>query len=324
MTPLVVYTDKGLYCPLGDFYIDPSEPVEHAVITHAHGDHLYKGSKQYYCTESSLSLVQSRLKQENNITVYPYSQPFSLKDTVVSFHSAGHILGSAQIRIEAENQTWVVSGDYKRTIDPSCESFEVVSCDVFITETTFARPCYRWDKGDQVFLELLDWWRFNKTNHKTSILYCYSLGKLQRILAELSRHTDEAVYIHKTMHSMINCYRQAGISMLETLPLESASRENQLIFAPPGTFKSGWMEKFAPYETAFASGWMQDSYYRQLRYDTVFVISDHADWDDLVRTIRETGAKKFYTMPGSGRLLIKHLQQEYGIEGKPVKHLKPI
>jgi putative mRNA 3-end processing factor len=329
LNPLIVFTERGLYCPPGDFYIDPCKSVEHAVITHAHGDHLYKGSRQYYCSDSSLSLVQCRLPKKASITSHPYGETFFLNGVQVSFHPAGHILGSAQIRVEYNNQVWVVSGDYKRTPDPSCEPFEVVPCDVFITETTFARPVYRWEKNSNVVKEIFDWWQENGHRGQASILFCYALGKAQRILAELARHTDKPVLVHDKFLPLIQCYRDSGIHLIETRHVDekgwNASYEGELILAPPWVLKSGWANRYYPYETAFASGWMQgqQSGYWGWQYDKGFVMSDHADWDELVQTITETGAKQVYTMPGSGRLLIQHLKQEFGISAHPVKRLKP-
>jgi putative mRNA 3-end processing factor len=329
MTLLIVYTPSGLYCPAGDFYIDPCRSVPHAIITHAHGDHLYRGSQHYYCSHASLALVKCRLSKKAHIQSFGYGDPFKMGDASVSFHPAGHILGSSQIRIEAHHQVWVISGDYKRTPDPSCEVFEVVPCDVFITETTFARPCYQWGPTDEVMDEVWAWWQQNNRTGQASLLYCYALGKAQRILAELVSRTDKQVWVHPSFEPLISCYREAGIRMSPTQVVSeesvlAGSFAGELILTPPWTMKKGWQEHFSPYETAFTSGWMQgqQSRYWGWQYDQGFVLSDHADWNELLQTILETGAQRVYTMPGSGRLLSQHLKQEFGIVAKPVTQLK--
>lgn len=311
---LVVTRKEGLYVPAGDFYIDPWRPVARAVITHAHSDHARSGSGHYWAAASGLGLLRERLGREAALTGVPYGQRFSLGEARVSLHPAGHVLGSAQVRIEAGGSVWVVSGDYKRDADASCEAFEPVPCDVFITEATFALPIYRWDATRTVAREIFDWWQAAKADGQAAILFCYALGKAQRVLAELQHFTAETVYVHGALPALIQAYRDAGIALL---PTEAVSQQpkgtdfaGRLIIAPPGASGTPWMKRFHPCTTGFASGWMRvRGSRRRLAYDRGFVLSDHADWDSLLRTIAETGARRVLITHGHGDALIAHLRQ---------------
>jgi len=318
LSDLVRVTAEGLYCPAGDFYIDPWKPVPRAVITHAHGDHARTGSQQYWGAAPGLGLLRERLGKSAAITPVAYGERLRLGDAEVSFHSAGHVLGSAQIRIAVDAEVWVVSGDYKRDADPSCAPFEPVRCDTFITEATFALPIYRWTDTYLVAGEIFDWWQAAKRDGQAAVLYCYSLGKAQRVLAELTRYTDEPVFVHGAMPALIKVYRQAGIKMLPTEPVGNLPKgtdfAGRLILAPPGASGTPWMKRFHPYTTGFASGWMRvRGGKRRMAYDRGFVLSDHADWDSLLRTIEETGARRVLVTHGHGDALIAHLR-ERGIE----------
>lgn len=315
---LIVVRPEGLYCPAGDFHIDPWRPVPRAVITHAHADHARGGSQQYWAAAPGLGLLRERLGKQAAITTLAYGPRFTLGAATVSFHSAGHVLGSAQVRVEVDGQVWVVSGDYKRDPDPSCAPFEPVRCDTFITEATFALPIYRWDDTQDVAREIYEWWQAAKHDGQSAVLYCYSLGKAQRVLAELTRYTDETVYVHGAMPALIKVYRAAGIRMLPTEPVgnqpKGTSFAGRLVLAPPGASGTPWMKRMHPYTTGFASGWMRvRGGKRRLAYDRGFVLSDHADWDSLLRTIAETGARRVLVTHGHGDALIAHLRAQ-GIE----------
>ena len=313
MSDLVQVRPEGLYCPAGDFYIDPWKPVPRAVITHAHGDHARSGSQEYWGAAPGFGLLRERLGKSAAITPVPYGERFRLGAAEVSFHSAGHVLGSAQVRIEAGGEVWVVSGDYKRDADPSCAPFEPVRCDTFITEATFALPVYRWTDAHLVAGEIFDWWQAAKHDGQAAVLFCYSLGKAQRVLAELTRYTDEKIFVHGAMPALIKVYRAAGIAMLPTeavgnLP-KGTNFAGRLVLAPPGAGGTPWMKRFHPCTTGFASGWMRvRGGKRRLAYDRGFVLSDHADWDSLLKTIAETGARRVLVTHGHGDALIAHLR----------------
>jgi putative mRNA 3-end processing factor len=325
--PLVVWTDRGLYCQAGDFYIDPHRPVETAIVTHAHSDHARRGSKQYICELSGVGLLKSRLGQKIQVQGIPYRQTFTLGGVQVSFHSAGHILGSSQVRIQVQKEVWVISGDYKRESDPSCDPFEVVPCDTFITEATFGTPKYVWNKNSHHGDDIFQWWKRNRDAARNSLLFGYSLGKAQRILAELKPFADQPILIHDSMVELTKCYRSENRCLASTRSLSSIDPEEklrgELILAPPSVLKSEWLNRLGNFETAFASGWMQGSSFAHgLSYNHGFVISDHADWNDLNRTIEETHAKQVFVLHRGNGALIRHLRKK-GINAYPITALTP-
>jgi putative mRNA 3-end processing factor len=256
---MLIMTKNGLYCPAGDFYIDPNGAVEHAVITHAHSDHARRGSKHYYCTNSSVGLLRVRLGQHINVIPYPFGQAFQFQQVKISFHPAGHILGSAQIRIELFGEVWVVSGDYKREIDPTCEAFTPLPCDVFITEATFGTPAYQFKKTENFGSDIANWWRANSKRGKNSILFAYSLGKAQRILALVAPYITATIYCHPATEAINQCYLANGVKLAATTCLSTLDKnqilENAFFLVPPSFFKSPYAGiAGARYQTAFASG----------------------------------------------------------------------
>jgi putative mRNA 3-end processing factor len=310
--PLVVPTAAGLYCPAGDFHVDPWRPVPTALITHGHGDHARFGNDRYYAARQGLGILRKRLG-DVNLAGVEYGERVRLGRATVSFHPAGHVLGSAQIRIEADGATWVVSGDYKRDPDPTCAPFEVVPCDTFISEATFALPIYRWRPTADVVGEIWDWWQSNARAGTTSVLGCYALGKAQRVLAELLRYTDRPVYVHGAVAAITDVYREAGVAMVPTLALEKDRKDyaGELIVAPPGADATPWMRRFGKSSTGFCSGWMRVRGNRRRRgYDRGFVLSDHADWPSLLRTIRETGATRALLTHGHSDVLVRYLREQ--------------
>ena len=310
---LVRVEKAGLYCAEGDFYIDPWGPVKNAVITHAHSDHSRGGSLNYFASEKSVPLILHRLGADIKITGKKYGEKFKLGNTTVSFHPAGHILGSAQVRIESDGQVWVASGDYKRTFDPSCDPFEVVPCDVFISEATFALPIYHWETGKQTAEHIFKWWQSDLT--RPSLVFCYALGKAQRVLAELMNFTDRTIYLHGSMENLTQIYRQQNVKMLPTKLVTEVPKEHDfngdLILAPPSAHRSPWMKRFGEPQTAFASGWMQVRGARRRRgYEKGFVLSDHADWNELNQTIKETKAKTIFLTHGKTEALDRYLTEQ--------------
>ncbi|GAB6196683.1 ligase-associated DNA damage response exonuclease [Lysobacter xanthus] len=311
---LVVLRREGLYCPQGDFYIDPWKPVERAVITHGHGDHARPGNAVYYAVRDGLPILRWRLG-EQDYRVTEYGEPFEIGDARVSFHSAGHVLGSSQVRIEADGQVWVASGDYKRQPDPTCAPFEVVACDTFITEATFGLPIYRWPDTGDVAREIVEWRDHCAARGEAAVLLCYALGKAQRVLAELAMWTDRPVFLHGAVAAGVQVYRDAGVRMVETLPVSETAKgaefAGELVLARPSAAGSPWMRRFKRAQTGFASGWMRVRGNRRRRnYDRGFVVSDHADWPDLMRTIRETGARRVICTHGNTDAIIRALNDD--------------
>jgi putative mRNA 3-end processing factor len=310
VSDLVVATAAGLYCPAGDFFIDPQQPVARAVISHAHADHARRGMGHYWAARPGEALLRVRLGRDLPLTPLDYGQPVILGAATVSLHPAGHILGSAQVRIETEGQVWVVSGDYKRSTDPSCAPFEPVRCDVFVTEATFARPEFCWEAPETVMQAVFEWWQHCKATGRTAVLFCYALGKAQRLLAGLMSFTDETVLLHGSMPPLVKVYRQAGVQMLPTealgTPPRGMSFAGRLVLAPPVAGGTPWMRRFSPCETGFASGWMQHDDPRRKAYDRAFVLSDHADWPDLIHSIEQTNARRVLFMHGDSTTLLEH------------------
>ncbi len=328
--PLLAWTPKGLYCAAGDFYIDPHRAVERAVTTHAHSDHARRGSRSYTTAACGVGLLKARLGQDIVVHGIPYGEIFKIGPVKLSFHSAGHILGSAQVRIEHGGEVWVASGDYKRDPDPSCHPFEVVQCDTYVTEATFGTPKYRWDKTSKHGEDIHRWWTHNARAGMNSLLFGYSLGKAQRILAELASFAEKPVIIHDTITALTECYRAEGRKLAPTLSLSELSEDHQLkgelILAPPSLLRTEWLSRLGKFQTAFASGWMQGGYGAQYsshgqQYDHGFVMSDHADWNDLHRTIEESGARRVFVQHRSGAL-IRSLRKK-GLDAHPADMLEP-
>jgi putative mRNA 3-end processing factor len=325
-------TTQGLYCPDGDFFIDPWQPVPRAVITHAHGDHARPGSAAYLCTPGTAALLRRRLGADTVIQVAAHGERIRMGSTDVSFHPAGHVLGSAQVRIEGSAGVWVAAGDYKRAADPTCEPFEPVPCGTFITESTFGLPIYRWDDTATIMRDILQWWAGNRDADKASVIFCYTLGKAQRLLAELGRLTDQAVFVHGMMLGMIEAYREAGVQLPEIKPViertdkagktaraRKTSFAGELVLAPLSARGTPWMRRLGTISDAFASGLMRvRGVRRQRAYDRGFVISDHADWPDLLRTIEETGAQRVLATHGYAEPLARHLQSQ-GLESGTIR-----
>lgn len=319
---LVRPTESGLYCPAGDFHIDPWKPSATAIITHAHGDHARNGSGRYFGSNVGLPLLQERLSGAT-IAGLDYGEQRRFADALVSLHPAGHILGSSQVRIEVGGRVCVVSGDYKRNPDPTCAPFEVIPCDVFVTEATFALPVYRWPSMDDVVDEVIAWWDECAARGVPAVLFCYALGKAQRLLAELALRIDRPVHVHGAMIALVERYRELGVRMLPTIPVSESARgrdfAGELILAPPSAAGATWMRRFANASTGFASGWMRIRGNRRRRgYDRGFVVSDHADWPGLIDTILATGARRVLPTHGNTDALVPYLR-ELGLDAEPLR-----
>lgn len=290
--------------------------VDIALTTHAHSDHARRGAKQYICLRETVGLLKVRLGKNIQVRGVDAGERIKLGGVWVSFHPAGHILGSAQIRMESGSQVWVASGDYKREADPTCPPWEIVPCDTFITEATFGTPSYRWEKCATLGRDIFSWWQANAERGVTSVLFGYSLGKTQRILGELAPHASEAVLLHGAARELTEVYRDCGVKLAPTEDLDQALGEDRvrgrLILAPPSVLRDPEIErKLGKYETAFASGWMAGHGSAAYRgYDRGFVMSDHADWDDLQRTIRESGAKEVYVQHRGEGALVRSLRTQ--------------
>jgi putative mRNA 3-end processing factor len=287
------------------------------VLTHAHGDHARAGSASYLCTPDSAALLRRRLA-DARVEELPYGERRRIGDVTVSLHPAGHMLGSAQVRIEGAGGVWVVSGDYKRDPDPTCAPFEPVRCDAFVTEATYALPLFRWDDAAAVAREIVSWWQGNAS--KASVLFCYALGKSQRLLAEIARLTDRPVWVHGMIEPFAEVYRERGVPLAATRLLgEARGLAGELVLAPLSARGTPWMKRFRNLEQGFASGLMRIRGTRRRRgFDRGFTLSDHADWPSLLRTIRETCAGRVLATHGYREALVRYLNERGAVEALPI------
>lgn len=319
---MITLTERGLYCRQGDFYIDPWKPVKRAVITHAHADHAYRGHGANLVTEEGKSLFKIRLDLGARITTQRYGEVREIDGVKVSFHPAGHILGSAQVRVEYKGEIWVISGDYKLTPDPTCAPFEPVKCHHFVTEATFGLPIYRWTPTEQVYDDINEWWRRNIEREKASVIFAYSLGKSQRVLAGVDP-TLGKIYTHGSVERLTEAYREAGVRLPATQYAGSVTNKKDfvgsLIVAPPSAQGSTWLRRFGAQSTAFASGWMMvRGARRQRAVDRGFVLSDHADWPELLTAIKSSEAETVYVTHGFIEEVVRYLN-ETGVNAVPLK-----
>jgi putative mRNA 3-end processing factor len=315
---MIVSTSSGLFCGAGGFHVDPWRPVERAVITHAHSDHACAGSRAYLCAAGGEAVLRRRLP-DAVIEAVPYGARLAIGDTYVSFHPAGHILGSAQVRVEHRGEVWVVSGDYKRQPDPTCVPFEPVRCHTFITEATFALPIYTWDPPARVIDEIVEWWTANRDQERPSVLFCYVLGKAQRILAELRERVDGPIHLHGATAAMTQTYREAGIALAPadriTEEMRGKALARSLVLAPLSARGTLWMRRLPRASVAFASGLMRvRGVRRQRAFDRGFVLSDHGDWRALLGTIDETGASRVLVTHGWSEALARYLAEARGLD----------
>jgi putative mRNA 3-end processing factor len=310
---LVVQRPEGLYCPPGDFYIDPWRPVPRAVITHAHSDHARIGNGHYLAAAPAEGVLRARLGDDVALQTLPYGQALVHHGVKVSLHPAGHVLGSAQVRLEHGGQVWVASGDYKVAPDPTCAPFEPVRCDVFITESTFGLPIYRWCPDAELFADIDRWWARNVDHGRASVLACYSFGKAQRVLSGIDASIGPVI-VHGAVEPLNRAYRAAGVALPATRMVtevqDKADIRRALVICPPSAAASPWMRRFGDARTAFASGWMQvRGNRRRGGWDRGFVLSDHADWPGLLQAIEATGAQRVIVTHGSAAAMVRYLRE---------------
>jgi putative mRNA 3-end processing factor len=310
---LVELREAGFYCAPGEFYIDPWASVDRAVVTHAHGDHARPGSRAYLTTTAGDPLLRKRVGDEPAIQALRYGEPVTLGEVTVSLHPAGHILGSAQIRMEHRGEIWVFSGDYKLAPDPTCTPFEPVRCHTFVTESTFALPIFRWPDGAATMADIHSWWRANQQSGKASVLFAYPLGKAQRILAAIDPSIGP-IFCHGAVERINSIYRAQGIALPMSAETGGVPKTTDwskaLILAPTSAQRSPWMRRFGSVSTAFASGWMRIRGTRRRRsLDRGFVLSDHADWPGLLTAIAQTGAETVWVTHGYRAPLARWLEE---------------
>lgn len=310
---LVIATPQGLYCPPGDFYIDPWRSVDRAVITHAHADHARRGHRHYLAAAPGEGVLRSRMG-EISLDAVPYGEKVVHNGVTISLHPAGHVLGSSQVRIEYRGEIWVASGDYKIGTDPTCLPFEPVRCHTFITESTFGLPIYRWQSDNDLFAEINAWWRENADAGRASVVYAYAFGKAQRVLAGVDPSIGTIV-IHGAVDPLNTAYRAAGVPLPPAFKVtdidDKALLRRCLVVAPPSAQGTPWLRRFGEYSDGFASGWMQvRGAQRRRGVDRGFVMSDHADWPGLQYAIKESGAETVYVTHGSVGPMVRWLTEQ--------------
>ncbi len=302
---MIELSDAGLYCAAGGFHIDPWAPVERAVITHAHSDHARAGSRNYLTSRAGEALLRARIGGEGAIQSAEYGERIAMGSVTVSLHPAGHMLGSAQIRIERAGEVCVVSGDYKLAPDATCAPFEPLRCHTFVTESTFALPIYRWPSASEIAEDVHAWWRANRDAGRSSVLFAYPLGKAQRLLSMLDASVGP-ICAHGAVEKYSAIYRAQGVA----LPPMQEAAPGALVLAPPSAMASPWLKRFGSISTAMASGWMRIRGARRRRsLDRGFVLSDHADWPGLLRAIDETRAETVWVTHGYRAPLARWLEE---------------
>ncbi len=319
--PVLTFTDKGIYCPAGDFYIDPWRPVDRALITHGHADHARPGHARYLSTIAAAPVIRHRLG-DIQIDTVRFGEQRKIGSATVSFHPAGHVPGSAQIRVEVTGEVWVASGDYKVDDDGLSEPFEPVPCHAFITESTFGLPVFHWPSHKQVSNDLNAWWQASVADGKTPMLGAYSLGKAQRLLCMLDDQIGP-VLTHGAVEATCRVLRSQGYALPETIPvtpdLDLSAHQNALVLAPPSALGSAWARRFGTVSSAFASGWMAlRGVRRRHAAERGFVVSDHADWDGLNKSIKATGAERVFVTHGYTEIFTRWLN-ENGFDAKVVQ-----
>jgi putative mRNA 3-end processing factor len=310
---LLEFTDKGIYCEKADIYIDAWQPVDKVIVTHGHADHARWGSKHYLCHTDSEAIIRWRLGDGNTIESKGYNEPVVINGVEFSFHPAGHIIGSAQVKVTYKGETWVVSGDYKLENDGLATPFEPICCDVFITESTFGLPVYKWKPQEVVFTEINEWWAKNAAEGKASLLTGYSLGKAQRLLQGLNTSIGP-VFVHGAIDNINQVIMAHGIPLKSynrvTADMKKDAFRKALILAPPSAANSPWTKRFQPFSLGIASGWMSLRGTRRRRAaDRGFVLSDHADWDGLNQAIIATGAKRVIITHGYRSIFARWLNE---------------
>lgn len=324
MAALVEFTPKGLYCPAADIYIDPWHPVDKAVITHAHADHARWGHQYYLAHQDSESILRYRLGEDIHVETLSYDEVIHIRGVKLSMYPAGHIIGSAQIRLEYRGEVWVVSGDYKLDDDGFCPPFEPVKCNTFITESTFGLPVYRWKSQHEVIKEVHDWWKKNQMEGKASLLSAYSLGKAQRVLANIDLGNGP-VYLHGAIYNTNEVLRKSGQPLPYcpklTTDVSKEDIQRALVIAPPSAAQSSWAKRLKTHSNGIVSGWMAIRGMKRRRAaDRGFIMSDHADWQGLNQAVDATEAERVYVTHGYTSVFSRWLQEQ-GYEAYEVETL---
>ncbi|MGI9527414.1 MAG: ligase-associated DNA damage response exonuclease [Weeksellaceae bacterium] len=320
MKDFIRFTSKGIYCVPGKFYLDPWRPVDYAIISHGHADHARSGMKHYLCHHYTKPIIKHRIGLDIAVESIGYNDPIHINGVKVSLHPAGHLIGSAQIRLEYKGEVFVFSGDYKVDEDDISTPFEPVKCHTFVTESTFGLPIYKWQKNEAYKELLTNWIRNNQAVGKTSVFFGYSLGKAQRIM-KLIEGVDD-IYVHNAIDNLNKAIKSTGLKIPDYHGIDWNNRkemDGKIVVVPPALLGSNMIKKVPNAATAICSGWMQIRGNRRWKsVDAGFPISDHADWDGLIQAVKETEAEKVFVTHGSQATFSKYLN-EIGIEAYELK-----
>jgi len=319
---LITFNNKGIYCAQADLYIDPWQPVSKAIITHAHSDHAKPGNKHYLCHQDSVSLLKLRLGDQISVQALHYGQTIHIHGVTISLHPAGHIPGSAQVKLTYKGEIWVISGDYKLSSDGIAAPFEPVSCHHFVTESTFGLPIYRFPQVDTVTADMLAWIEANRKQQKNTLLVGYALGKAQRLI-EIAAHAELPIFAHGAIANVQRTLIESGYPLHRVMPTATldtkALSSPYVVILPPSALGSTWAKRFTPYEVAYCSGWMQlRGARRRKNVNRGFVLSDHADWDQLQTAVQATSAENIYVTHGYKATFAKWLVEHHGLQATEV------
>ena len=318
MEAILENTTRGLYCPPGGFYVDPHQPVARAVISHGHSDHARWGCKSYLSCTDGEQILRMRMSDDAEFEFLPYGESAYVGGVEISFHPAGHILGSAQVRLQYKGRVAVVTGDYKLGDDLTCRSWEPVKCHLMVTESTFGLPIYRWQPQEVIYGQINDWWRSAAAEGKCCLLYGYAVGKSQRLLAGLDPSIGP-IYTHGAVEKGTDAYRRTGVKMPETTyvgSLDAKERKKKkwaggIVVAVPSAHGTAWMRRFGRVSTAMASGWMMVRGSRRRRaVDRGFIMSDHVDWPELMTAVQQSDPETVWVTHGYSATVAKYLNEQ--------------
>ena len=321
---LISQKSQGLYCESANIWIDPYKSVEKAIITHAHSDHFNNGCREYICSIETGLLLKKRFGNNINLKTVDYDKKFLINGINFSLHPSGHILGSSQIKIMTDSETWLITSDFKRQNDKTCKSYERLKTDFLICESTFGLPIFNWESTNKIIDKITKW--VNQSEDSTSILFCYSLGKAQRLLSELNSQNFKNIYVHKSINNINTIYKNLGIELEEAKifdnNLEINNLKDCLLLLPPSLNNQNFLKKFKRFQTGFASGWMSiRALKKRSGFDKGFTISDHADWNGLIKTIKESEAKKVFLYHGDGESLANYLRDKEDLNINKINEL---
>ncbi|WP_316784022.1 ligase-associated DNA damage response exonuclease [Pedobacter frigiditerrae] len=317
---LIKFTNRGIYCKQGNFYIDPWHPVDYAVTTHGHADHVKWGNKNYLCHDLTKPILKQRYGLEDNVQTLPYNKEIDINGVKLSLFPAGHVIGSSQIRLEYKGEICVVSGDYKVEYDGISTAFEPVKCHTFVSESTFGLPIYNWQPQELIFEQIKSWIADNCIKGKTSILVAYSLGKAQRLIKNLAG--EYPIYVHNSIANLNEGFAEAGVELPQTIRITPEIKKDEMqkgiVIIPPALADGRWVKSLQQPAIGVCSGWMAVRAGRRWRSaDAGFALSDHADWGGLLSAIKATEAEKVFVTHGSTAVFSKYLN-EIGISSEEV------